>query len=120
MINFNYTVPVNYFSMYGSFFLNSYDSSVLLHPHSFFNYLTKRDNNRVNFLKKVFKNYYDKKENKFLFYENIINLYKIRKINIINLIYKSNLLCLFFLKKSKLLLNILKLNYYKFYNINLI
>jgi hypothetical protein len=134
MINFNYTVPVNYFSMYGSFFLNSYDSSLLLHPHSFFDYLYKKDKNRVNFLKKVFNDYYNKKENNFIFYKNLINKYKLifmdifinkikdynkkRKINIKNLIYKSN--SLYLSLKNNTILNYTNFKIFKYFNLNIL
>jgi len=111
LINFNYTVPVNYFSMQGSYFINSYDSSIVLHPHSFFNYYEKLNYNRVINIKKIFK-YFNININNFLFYNNIIMKYRKiifyifmkrlniyfdkKKIYIKNIIYKYNLL--YFLK----------------------
>src|SRR5688500_8854244 len=105
--------------MHGSYFINSYDSSIVLHPHSFFNYYEKLNYNIVINIKKIIK-YYNNKLDNLLFYKNIIirykniffdifmrnlNIYynKIKK-NIINYIYKSNMLNLF---KSKFLDNII-------------
>jgi hypothetical protein len=115
--------------MYGSFFINSYDSSIVLHPHSFFNYYVKRNNNRVSFIKKIFEEYYSKLDN-CKFYFNIINTYKnifkdifLDKLNSYNkkinlnffYLYKFNLFNIFKDKSSKL--NLFNISLNKFINI---
>jgi hypothetical protein len=62
--------------MYNSFFLNSYDSSILLHTHSFFNYIEKKKLNRIKFIKKFSKDFFNKNNN-YLFYNNIMIKYNL-------------------------------------------
>lgn len=129
LINFNYTMPVNYFSMYGSFFINSYDSDIVLHPHSFFNYYEKLNKNRVQLIKNIL--IYTNKDSFNNLYLNIINYYnKIYFNNIksnLDIYYnkiKKNLLnktIMFFLfknkiKKKNLILKFLNIKSYSFIN----
>jgi len=116
--------------MHGSYYINSYDSSIVLHPHSFFNYYEKLNYNRVVNIKKIIK-YFNIKLDNLILYNNIIinyrniffdifmqklNIYfnKIRK-NMFNLIYKFNILNLFQFSNNSLtyfnkLMNYLKIN----------
>jgi hypothetical protein len=117
--------------MYNSFFLNSYDSSILLHTHSFFNYLQKKNYNRIKFIKKLSINFFKKNDN-YKLYNNIINsynkfflksykknlnLYFVNfKKNLLYNLYKTNLLFLF-QNKDNILLRQINLKLIKYSNI---
>src|SRR5687768_15187247 len=121
--------------MYGSFYLNSYDSSIILHPHSFFHYYTKKyinraniinnisnysNNNNVNLNNNILNSYYCYLK-KYI-YGTIYEFYKKCKDNKFNL-YKLNLLSLHFLNSKKNIIikykNLMKiLNYNLIFSLN--
>src|ERR1700761_601035 len=112
--------------MYNSFFLNSYDSSILLHTHSFFNYLQKKNYNRIKFIKKLSITFFNKNDNHKLYY-NIINSYN----NFFMKSYNKKLNSYFINFKKNLLYKLYKINllsllknkdniFYKYLNLKLI
>jgi hypothetical protein len=125
-------MPVNYFSMWGSFFINSYDSNIVLHPHSFLNYYEKLNINRVNIIKKIL--IFNKKFFNIIFYSNIINNYKriffnnvLFKLDIYyntrknDLITLFNKMIMFFIlkdenRKDNIISNFLKIRNYSYKN----